>query len=377
VNEVMQRMLPATVLTLGLHGALLSLHLPQPEVRPKPPAQKIRVTLKQLPPPMKKIVQQAQPLPELQQVQQQTLQKRIVTKPMPEPPKIASVQRQTLQKRIVTRPMPEPPKIVPVQQQTLQKRIITKPMPEPPTIASVQRQTLQKRIVTKPLPQPPTIAPIQRQPLQPIKPQPVRTVPVSPPSAVVSRQTHQIVRRTPIPVPRQPVRRSTPLPSRPPVRRVINTSPAVFHQPRTRQIVRRTPISSYQQLSPQQTRPTQPQPVRQQLPTPQRTVASSVPRSTVPVSTGVQEAAPLYQSNPPPEYPRQARRRGWEGKVILVVLVLEDGSAGRVELRQSSGHKVLDIAAMNTVKQWRFSPGKENGRPKSMEVLVPVHFKLD
>jgi len=41
------------------------------------------------------------------------------------------------------------------------------------------------------------------------------------------------------------------------------------------------------------------------------------------------EAVPLYKVNPPPEYPRLARKRGYQGTVVLDVLVDQNGKVGR------------------------------------------------
>ncbi|MCA1907137.1 MAG: energy transducer TonB, partial [Magnetospirillum sp.] len=54
--------------------------------------------------------------------------------------------------------------------------------------------------------------------------------------------------------------------------------------------------------------------------------------------------------NPRPPYPTLARRRGWEGLVVLLVWVNELGLAQSVALHQSSGHDILDQSALNTVK---------------------------
>ena len=48
----------------------------------------------------------------------------------------------------------------------------------------------------------------------------------------------------------------------------------------------------------------------------------------------------------------------------------------RVELAKSSGFDRLDNAAIDTVKRWKFVPGKRNGVAEAMEYLVPVNFVL-
>ncbi len=88
------------------------------------------------------------------------------------------------------------------------------------------------------------------------------------------------------------------------------------------------------------------------------------------------ETPVAYGSNPPPPYPETARRRGWEGKVLLKVDVSDTGRVLDVEVEESSGYDSLDAAARNAVYRWRFSPGRQNGRKVPAQVLVPIHFKL-
>jgi protein TonB len=85
---------------------------------------------------------------------------------------------------------------------------------------------------------------------------------------------------------------------------------------------------------------------------------------------------PIYQSNQPPEYPGLARRRGWEGTVLLEVDVSEGGLVKSVQVHTTSSHDLLDNAALDAVKNWGFQPGTKGGKPVAMRVLVPVHFVL-
>ncbi|RLA21605.1 MAG: energy transducer TonB [Gammaproteobacteria bacterium] len=49
-------------------------------------------------------------------------------------------------------------------------------------------------------------------------------------------------------------------------------------------------------------------------------------------------------------YPDEARRKRLAGRLLLVVLINSDGSLEKVELRSSSGHKILDDAAIRIVQ---------------------------
>jgi len=90
----------------------------------------------------------------------------------------------------------------------------------------------------------------------------------------------------------------------------------------------------------------------------------------------VVKAFPAYAANPRPKYPRVARRRGYEGTVLLKVMVDGEGKVNELLLLKSSGHEVLDNSALKTVKDWMFRPGTVDGRPMKMWVQVPVRFEL-
>jgi TonB family protein len=90
----------------------------------------------------------------------------------------------------------------------------------------------------------------------------------------------------------------------------------------------------------------------------------------------VDVAYPDYRLNPKPSYPQVAKRRGYEGTVLLKVLVSRAGKAEVVEVERSSGYGVLDEAALRAVRQWLFVPAKVGGEPTDSWVMVPVTFKL-
>jgi protein TonB len=97
----------------------------------------------------------------------------------------------------------------------------------------------------------------------------------------------------------------------------------------------------------------------------------------VPVSETVKEAVPLYKENPAPGYPVLAKKRGYEGTVILEVLVNKDGRAGNVVVLQSSRYPTLDEAAVSSVKKWRFEPGRIGDMKVDMPVKIPIRFVLE
>ncbi len=84
-----------------------------------------------------------------------------------------------------------------------------------------------------------------------------------------------------------------------------------------------------------------------------------------------------YADNPNPDYPLLARRKGFEGRVLLRVAVRPDGTAESAAIIQSSGHDILDRAARATITQWRFRPASIGDKLVAGSIDVPVLFRLN
>jgi len=95
-----------------------------------------------------------------------------------------------------------------------------------------------------------------------------------------------------------------------------------------------------------------------------------------PDSAAVVGAVPLSSANRPPCYPGAARRRGWQGRVLLDVEVLRDGTVGAIAVSCSSGHRLLDEAALSAVRRWRFTPAMRSGLAVATHVRVRIVFSL-
>jgi len=84
---------------------------------------------------------------------------------------------------------------------------------------------------------------------------------------------------------------------------------------------------------------------------------SDADRTPEPPPSGIREAIPLYRENPPPRYPRIARRKGYEGTVVLEVLVNPQGKVADSRIFRSCGHSVLDKAAMKSIRNSTYRSG--------------------
>lgn len=127
-------------------------------------------------------------------------------------------------------------------------------------------------------------------------------------------------------------------------------------------------------------------------PTPERMIAarsqSEAPPTTQSMIAGSLSFGGAAQIIPPrpvagmdtnraPVYPELSRRRGEQGRVLLRVNVSTDGMPLEVAIVDTSGHPGLDAAALTAIRQWRFVPAMQAGRPVPAEADVPIRFRLD
>ncbi|MFZ5758525.1 MAG: energy transducer TonB [Thermodesulfobacteriota bacterium] len=105
---------------------------------------------------------------------------------------------------------------------------------------------------------------------------------------------------------------------------------------------------------------------------------TAMAEGTVPASAegSTADASPSYADNPAPPYPPLARRRGQTGTVEVEVLVSPHGRAEDIRLAHASGHTLLDRAALETVRHWRFVPGRRGNETVAMWVRIPIRFAL-
>ena len=75
-------------------------------------------------------------------------------------------------------------------------------------------------------------------------------------------------------------------------------------------------------------------------------------------------------------YPAQARKDGFEGDVVLRLLIDADGTIAKVDIVSDPGQG-LGPAAAQAVRELRFSPAKVNGVAVATTVPFTIHFTLD
>jgi protein TonB len=77
------------------------------------------------------------------------------------------------------------------------------------------------------------------------------------------------------------------------------------------------------------------------------------------------------------EYPRRARRLGQEGVPVIIFRFRRDGSLVKHYLQNSSGHELLDKAALDMLKQAEpLPPVPETMAGQTFSYALPIRFSL-
>jgi protein TonB len=106
--------------------------------------------------------------------------------------------------------------------------------------------------------------------------------------------------------------------------------------------------------------------------TPPMTVAA--PKPPGPVRPGGDILPPTRTTYVPPVYPPIAIQAKRDGTVVLEAVIDETGTVRDVTVLRSV--PLLDRAAIDAVRQWRYSPTKLNGIPVAIIMTVTVTFTL-
>lgn len=97
-------------------------------------------------------------------------------------------------------------------------------------------------------------------------------------------------------------------------------------------------------------------------------------RGTGPVRIGGHIRTPLKLRHVDPEYPPLARAARVEGRVVVECVIDSDGRVA--EARVVSGKPLLDAAALEAVRQWRYRPTLLDGVAVAVQMTVTVEFHL-
>ena len=79
-------------------------------------------------------------------------------------------------------------------------------------------------------------------------------------------------------------------------------------------------------------------------------------------------------SSVPPVYPALAKAQHISGDVRIDALI--DANGRVTTMKVVSGPTLLHQAAMDALRQWKYQPGKLDGKPVAMHLTVTVQFHI-
>jgi len=91
------------------------------------------------------------------------------------------------------------------------------------------------------------------------------------------------------------------------------------------------------------------------------------------IGTGVTPPRVIYQTDP--EFSEEARKAKYQGTCVLGLVVDANGRPTAIRVLSALGMG-LDEKAIESVKNWRFEPGKKDGHDVAVEIAVEVDFHL-
>jgi TonB family protein len=85
--------------------------------------------------------------------------------------------------------------------------------------------------------------------------------------------------------------------------------------------------------------------------------------------------APRTIYAPDPQYPEKERKARHRGTVVVELVVDTEGSTRNVTVIRPLGRD-FDQAAVDAVRNWKFSPATRDGQPVAVRIKVEVSFRL-
>jgi protein TonB len=76
------------------------------------------------------------------------------------------------------------------------------------------------------------------------------------------------------------------------------------------------------------------------------------------------------------KYPPLARRKGWQGIVILKLHIEADGRISRLHVNETSGYPVLDRAAVESLQLASVTQAGQWLDGEAVDIVVPVEYRL-
>jgi len=155
--------------------------------------------------------------------------------------------------------------------------------------------------------------------------------------------------------------------------RNLSSSPQAPEQPTAAPSDAPSPSAAVKAAADQDPAPVEPPQIsglRDRTPDLQKLLRATAEPKFAPVVSQITRGA--LQHRVEPAFPEQARSLGLFGPVVLEASIDENGAVEDVKV--ISGHPVLARAAIEAVRQWRYSPSLLNGKPVKVKADITVRF---
>jgi len=130
------------------------------------------------------------------------------------------------------------------------------------------------------------------------------------------------------------------------------------------------PDLGLREASPPPPPPPTPPPAPPKLPEP-------APAPSVPVRRGGDVVMSNLVHQVQPVYPSLAQKTRTEGMVILEAVITREGTIDPARIRVISGHVLLNEAAIEAVRQWRYRPTLLNKEPVEILTTITLRFTFN
>lgn len=113
-------------------------------------------------------------------------------------------------------------------------------------------------------------------------------------------------------------------------------------------------------------------------PPPQPVASAPAPRSN-PAAEGAYQAKARAYIEKNKQYPEEALQMNMSGSVVVLYVIGRDGKLIRAEVERSSGHSLLDQAALRAVRKARFDPMPDDAwvTQKEQAFRTRIDFTVD
>jgi protein TonB len=89
------------------------------------------------------------------------------------------------------------------------------------------------------------------------------------------------------------------------------------------------------------------------------------------------DVKPSLVARPNVNYPEFAKRKNLTGYVVVNLLINEEGRVETSQILESNPPSIFDASALNSVRDWRFSPALYKGVPVKVWVRQKIRFEFN